>query len=69
MANILVVRSAATGDASVTNTLIDAYLAAAKAADGSLNITERDLDADPVPHVTARCRTSSSPRFLPPTCW
>ena len=49
MTKILVLRSAATGAASVSNALIDAYLAAHSAAE----VVERDLDADPVPHVTS----------------
>jgi len=49
MANILVIRSAATGEASVSNAVINAYLAAQKGA----NVVERDLDANPVPHVTS----------------
>lgn len=47
MANVLVIRSAATGEASVSNKLINAYLAAHPEA----NVVERDLDANPVPHV------------------
>lgn len=49
MTNILVIRSAATGEASVSNRLIDAYLA----AHPGNNVVERDLDRDPVPHVTS----------------
>lgn len=49
LSNILVIRSAATGDNSVTNKLIDAYLAAQSEA----KVVERDLDRDPVPHVTS----------------
>lgn len=47
MANVLVIRSAATGEASVSNKLIDAYLASNPEA----KVVERDLDANPVPHV------------------
>lgn len=47
MANVLVIRSAATGEASVSNKLINAYLAAHPEA----TVVERDLDANPVPHV------------------
>lgn len=49
MTKILVVRSAATGEASVSNRLIDAYLAAHPAA----VVVERDLDREPPPHVTS----------------
>lgn len=51
MSNILAIRSAATGAASVSNKLIDAYLAAAKAKGAS--VVERDIGANPVPHITA----------------
>jgi len=49
MSKILVIRSAATGEASVSNALIDAYLAAHPEA----SVTERDLDTNPVPHVSS----------------
>ena len=49
MTKILVIRSSATGDASVSNALIDAYLAAMPAA----TVVERNLDSNPVPHVTS----------------
>lgn len=49
MTKLLVIRSAATGEASVSNQLIDAYLAAHPAAE----VVERNLDSDPVPHVTS----------------
>jgi FMN-dependent NADH-azoreductase len=49
MTKILVIRTAATGEASVSNKLIDAYLAAHPGA----HVVERDLDANPVPHVTS----------------
>lgn len=49
MTKILVIRSAATGQASVSNRLIDAYLAAHPAA----SVRERDLDQNPVPHITS----------------
>jgi FMN-dependent NADH-azoreductase len=49
MSNILVIRSAATGAASVSNALINAYLAARPGA----TVVERDLDRNPVPHVTS----------------
>ncbi len=49
MTKILVLRTAATGEASVSNKLIDAYLAAHPDA----TVVERDLDKNPVPHVTS----------------
>lgn len=50
MTKILVIRSAATGEASVSNALIDTYLAQ---LDDDAVVVERNLDADPVPHVTS----------------
>lgn len=47
MTKFLVIRSAATGSASVSNKLIDAYIAARPDA----VVVERDLDKSPVPHV------------------
>jgi FMN-dependent NADH-azoreductase len=49
MSNILVIRSSATGAASVSNTLIDAYLAAVPQG---AKVVDRNLDTHPVPHVT-----------------
>ena len=49
MTNILVIRSAATGAASVSNAVINAYLAAHQGA----HVVERDLDQSPVPHITS----------------
>ena len=51
MSHLLVVRSSANGGNSVSNRLIDGFLGAVKAADPSIEVTDRDLDADPVPHV------------------
>jgi len=51
MSHLLVVRSSANGANSVSNTLIDGFLAAARAADPAIEVTERNLDAEPVPHV------------------
>ena len=50
MPNILVIRSSATGAASASNQLIDAFLAARGPVDV---VTERNLDTDPIPHVTS----------------
>jgi len=49
MSKLLLIRSAATGPASVSNALIDAYVAAHPGS----TVTERDLDRNPVPHVTS----------------
>ena len=49
MSNILVIRSSANATASVSNTLVDAYLAALPAG---TKVVERNLDTHPVPHVT-----------------
>ncbi|MGE4431647.1 MAG: FMN-dependent NADH-azoreductase [Sphingobium sp.] len=51
MSNLLVIRSSANGANSVSNKLIDAFLGAARSANPALAVTDRDLDADPVPHV------------------
>jgi FMN-dependent NADH-azoreductase len=53
MTNILVLRSSATGDASVSNKLIDQYVAELAKAKPGLKVVGRDLDRDPVPHVTS----------------
>ena len=53
MTQILAIRSSASGDKSVTNQLVDAYLAAITAQDPGAKIVTRDLDADPVPHLTS----------------
>lgn len=49
MASLLVIRSSANGATSVSNSLIDAYLAAHPEA----NVVDRNLDQQPVPHVTS----------------
>jgi FMN-dependent NADH-azoreductase len=49
MSNVLVIRSSANAAASVSNTLINAYLAALPAG---TTVVERNLDTHPVPHVT-----------------
>lgn len=51
MSHLLVVRSSANGANSVSNKLIDAFLGAARSTNPALQVTDRDLDADPVPHV------------------
>jgi FMN-dependent NADH-azoreductase len=51
MKNILVIDSAASGDASVSRTLVREAVTALKAAEPS-TIVHRDLDRDPVPHLT-----------------
>ncbi len=53
MTKILVIRSSANGAASATNQLIDTYLAGLAAHDSQAAVTQRDLDRDPVPHVTS----------------
>jgi FMN-dependent NADH-azoreductase len=49
MTSTLVIRSAATGPASASNALVEAYLA----AHAETSVVERDLDASPVPHVNS----------------
>ena len=53
MTKFLVIRSSANGAASVSNQLIDQYLAAVTATDPAAQVTQRDLDRDPIPHVTS----------------
>ena len=53
MTNILVIRSSANAERSVTNQLVDGYLAQVAAHHPGAKITERNLDSDPVPHVTS----------------
>ncbi len=53
MTKTLVIRSSANGDKSVSNQLIDSYLAALTAHDPEVQVTQRDLDRDPIPHVTS----------------
>lgn len=50
MTNILVIRSSASGERSVSNRLIDELLARIPDA----RLTERDLDREPIPHITSR---------------
>ncbi|MDP9056842.1 MAG: NAD(P)H-dependent oxidoreductase [Pseudomonadota bacterium] len=53
MTKILVIRSSANAERSVSNQLIDYYLAAQAANDPQAQVTQRDLDRDPVPHVNS----------------
>jgi FMN-dependent NADH-azoreductase len=59
MTKVLVIRSSANGANSVSNKLIDSYLAALPA--GS-TVVQRDLDKHPVPHVTIRASPASAAR-------
>ncbi len=54
MTQVLVLRSSAMGAASVSNRLINGYLADLRRANPAATILERDLDAHPIPHVTAQ---------------
>lgn len=51
MSTILVIDSAATGDASVSRTLVRTAVEALK-AQGATEVVYRDLDAAPIPHLT-----------------
>lgn len=51
MSTILVIDSAATGDASVSRSLVREAVAALKAG-GATEVVYRDLDAAPIPHLT-----------------
>lgn len=53
MAKLLIIDSAATGDASVSRKLTDGLAAEARARDASVEIVRRDIGADPIPHLTA----------------
>ena len=53
MTKTLVIRSSADAERSVSNQLIDYYLAAQAANDPQPQVTQRDLDRDPVPHLTS----------------
>lgn len=53
MSKVLVVKSSANGDASVSNRLLKAAVADLQRQDPALEIIERDLGAAPVPHLTA----------------
>ena len=53
MTKILVIRSSANGAASVSNQLIDSYLATLVTHEPDAEVTQRNLDTDPVPHVSS----------------
>lgn len=52
MTRLLVLKSSASGAASVSNRLVDDLVARLKAERAEIQVTERDLDREPVPHVT-----------------
>jgi FMN-dependent NADH-azoreductase len=52
MTNILILDSAATGDASVSRRLTDAAAGTIRRRDPRARIVRRDIGADPVPHLT-----------------
>lgn len=54
MTKVLVLRTSASGAASVSNRLIDGFLADLRSADPAVAIRERDLDREPIPHITAQ---------------
>lgn len=51
MTKLLVIKSSVTGAASVTNGLIDRLVDRLRVEVPGLSVTERDLDAAPVPHL------------------
>jgi FMN-dependent NADH-azoreductase len=53
MSHLLVINSSAAGAASVSKQLIDETVARLRAADPALVVVERDLGANPVPHLDA----------------
>lgn len=52
MSHLLVINSSAAGAASVSKQLIDETVARLRKADPALVVVERDLGANPVPHLT-----------------
>lgn len=52
MTNVLIIDSAATGDASVSRKLTDAAAETIRRRDPGARIVRRDLNAQPVPHLT-----------------
>lgn len=52
MSHLLVLNSTASGPASATATLVNAVVARHRALEPATVITSRDLDADPLPHLT-----------------
>ncbi len=52
MPHLLVINSSAAGAASVSKQLIDETVARLRTADPALVVVERDLGANPVPHLT-----------------
>jgi FMN-dependent NADH-azoreductase len=53
MSHLLVLKSSSGGPTSVSNILVDEVVARYRELDPSTEVTERDLDANPLPHLTA----------------
>ncbi len=53
MTRTLVIRSSANAERSISNQLIDGYLSGIRAHDPDAQVTDRDLDRDPVPHINS----------------
>lgn len=53
MTNTLVIRSSANAERSISNQLVDYYLAGQIAHQPGAQVTQRDLDRDPVPHINS----------------
>ncbi|QAY75421.1 FMN-dependent NADH-azoreductase [Sphingosinicella sp. BN140058] len=58
MTKVLVLDSAATGEASVSRKLTRELVESLGAREGALTIVHRDIGADPVPHLTAETVTA-----------
>ena len=58
MTKVLVLDSAATGDASVSRKLTRELVDSLGAREGGLAIVQRDIGADPIPHLTAETVTA-----------
>ncbi len=52
MLNVLILDSAATGEASVSRRITDAAAEAVRRRDPSATIVRRDIGAEPIPHLT-----------------
>jgi FMN-dependent NADH-azoreductase len=53
MSHLLVIKSSPTGPTSVSNILVDEIVARHLASDPTTIVTERNLDANPLPHLTS----------------
>ncbi len=52
MSNLLVLKSSSTGPTSVTNTLVNTFVARHREREPQVVVVERNLDRQPLPHLT-----------------